>query len=88
MCEHALVNILKNKLGWGYLKFNGNLLESRSPRSKDQIEKIIKTTIGQNSTLWEMSDDLLKALTNAYREANGEVVAVVEEESGWQEETT
>ena len=84
----GLVNILKNKLGWGYLKFNGNLLDSRAPRSKERIEKIIDITIGQNSTLWELKEGFLEALTDAYREANGVVSAVVEEESVSREETT
>ena len=84
----GLVNILKNKLGVGYLKFNGNLLYSRAPRSKESIEKITGITIGQNSTLRELKEGFLEALTDAYREANGVVSAVVEEESVSREETT
>lgn len=84
----GLIHLYKNKPGYGYLQFNGSLFDSRAPRSKDQLERITNTTIGQNTTLWELPNGLLEALTGAYREANGEVVAVVEEESGCQEETT
>ncbi len=77
----GLVNVLKNKLGWGYLKFNGNLLDSRAPRSKDRIEKITDMTIGQNTTLWELQDGFLEALTDAYREAKGAFSDMAEEET-------
>ena len=85
----GLVNILKNKLGWGYLKFNGNLFESRAPISKRKIEEIIHPkTIGQNATLWELRDGFLEALTEAYREANEEASIAVTAESVSQEEAT
>ena len=84
----GLVNVLKNKLGWGYLKFNGNLLDSRAPMSKRRIEKITDMTIGQNTTLWELRPGILEELAEAYREAMEVFSDVAEEEPVWQEETT
>lgn len=85
----GLVNILKNKLGWGYLKFNGNLFDSRAPVSKRNIETIIAPmTIGQNTTLWELPDGILEALADAYGEANGILPDVVHTEAGSKGEVT
>ena len=85
----GLVNILKNKLGWGYLKFNGNLFDSRAPVSKKSIERIIDPiAIGQNTTLWELPDGFLEALADAYGEANGLLPDVVQTETGSQGEAT
>ena len=70
--RRALVNIFKNESGWGYLMFNGSLFEQRAPKSKNRIEGVLgPDTVRPNSTLWELPDGFLEALTDAYREASG-----------------
>ncbi len=67
----GLVNVFKNQSGWGYLMFNGPTFDRRAPKTKRRIEEIIGYKIGRNTSLWELPNGFLEALTDAYREANG-----------------
>ena len=67
----GLINVFKNQSGWGYLKFNGPTFDRRAPKTKQRIEDIIGYEIGRNTSLWELPNGFLEALTDAYREANG-----------------
>ena len=85
----GLFNIFRNKLGYGYVQFNGPNFDKLAPRSKERLEEIISPeTIGLNSTRWELPDGFLKALTDAYREANGLLSESVGEKSAPPEEQT
>jgi hypothetical protein len=56
--------------GGAYLQFWRSVFEQRAPESLAHVERIIAPLkIGQGNTTKEMSDELLDALTEAYREA-------------------
>ena len=65
----GLVSIY-NKNGTASLQFCRSVFERRAPRSLARIELSI-TPIGQGSIVREVSDELLDALTMAYKEAVG-----------------
>ena len=65
----------KDKFGDGYLVFGSTrLLESLAPKSKERLERILNRTIKSGSIVREPSNCFLKAMTDAYREANGQPV--------------
>ena len=69
--DQALFYVFRNEPGWGYLQFSGRNLERYAPRSKEQLERVIEKDIGPRSTLWELPEGIMDALSNAYREAAG-----------------
>ena len=66
-----LVNIYRNRPGWGYLEFRRGPFEDHAPQSLSRAEQVIQSPISNGKTLWEIPDGLLEVLTDAYREANG-----------------
>ena len=55
-----------------YLRIGGEALGAHAPQSLERIKKIVHPRIiGVGNTVQEPSDELLDALTDAYREANG-----------------
>ena len=65
----GLVNIFKNKYGYGYLQFNDTAFDQYAPKAKKRIEEITGQAITKGSTLWDWSDSFLEVLIEAYREA-------------------
>jgi len=58
--------------GKSFLQFWRSVFERRAPSTLARIEDVIApATVGQGNTIAEISPDLLDALTDAYREANG-----------------
>ena len=67
----GLVTLYKANSGCS-IQFWRSVFQRRAPRSIISVEEIISEPIRQGNTLLEISEDLLSALTNAYREANGQ----------------
>jgi hypothetical protein len=55
--------------GGAYLQFWRSVFERRAPETLSRVERIAPVQIGQGNTTREISDELLEALTDAYREA-------------------
>jgi hypothetical protein len=55
--------------GGAYLQFWRGVFERRAPETLSHVERIAPVQIGQGNTTREISDELLEALTDAYREA-------------------
>jgi len=55
--------------GGAYLQFWRSVFERRAPETLSRVERIAPVQIGQGNTTREVSDALLEALTDAYREA-------------------
>jgi hypothetical protein len=55
--------------GGAYLQFWRSVFERRAPKTLSRVERITPVQIGQGNTAREVSDALLEALTDAYREA-------------------
>lgn len=54
-----------------YLQFWRSVFERRAPSGLEAVERVIAPLrVGQGSTVREVSEDLLRALTDAYREAS------------------
>jgi hypothetical protein len=59
-----------NSPGGAYLQFHRGVIERRAPQTLHRIEvAAAPAKVGRGSTTWTVSDDLLSALTSAYREA-------------------
>ena len=65
----GLVSIYNNN-GAGYLQFWRSVFERRAPKSLARIDPAI-ASIKQGNNIREVRDELLDALTAAYREAAG-----------------
>jgi hypothetical protein len=72
--DAGLVTIY-NTNGTASLRFWRSVFERRAPRSLTSIEQSF-TPIAQGNTIREVSDELLNALTAAYREAAGGAIEV------------
>ena len=55
--------------GRASLSFWRTVFERRAPSSIDAVERIVSKAIGQGNTTRKISDELLDALTQAYRTA-------------------
>jgi hypothetical protein len=55
--------------GDAYLQFWRDVFVRRAPETLCRVERIVPVQIGQGNTTREISDELLEALTDAYREA-------------------
>ena len=55
--------------GGAYLQFWRSVFEKKAPHFIDRIEQLTGTRVGQGNTTLDISDDLLKALTEAYEHA-------------------
>jgi hypothetical protein len=70
--EDAGMVTVYNTPGRVYLQFWRGVIERRAPASLSAIERAAAPIkVSQGSTTWEVSDELLDALTEAYREAAG-----------------
>jgi hypothetical protein len=54
-----------------YLQFWRGVFERRAPNSIPHVEAALRAALKQGNVTHEVSDDLLKVLTTAYREAAG-----------------
>ena len=64
----GLITIWNDKNS-AYLQFWRSVFERRAPKSLERVEQLVK--VGQGNTIRTASDELLQALTDAYREAGG-----------------
>jgi hypothetical protein len=55
--------------GGAYLQFWRSVFERRAPETLPRVKRLAPVQIGQGNTTREVSDELLEALTDAYREA-------------------
>jgi hypothetical protein len=55
--------------GGPYIQFWRSVLKRRAPETLSRVERIAPVQIGQGNSTREVSDELLEALTDAYREA-------------------
>ncbi|WP_339156075.1 hypothetical protein [Actinomadura luteofluorescens] len=68
--DAGLVTIYKDTKSV-YLQFWRGVFERRAPHSIPLVETALQATLKRGNVTHEVSDDLLEALTNAYREAAG-----------------
>ena len=61
--------------GTGYIQFWRSVFDRRAPESIQAVEKLAGTEIRQGNNAREQSDELLAALTQAYREAVTNITA-------------
>ena len=81
--DMGLFYVFKNQPGYGYVKFGSTrLFERRAPKSKERLEQMV----GPLSTLWELPEGFNEAVSDAYREANGQLVASATTESSARDE--
>ena len=66
----GLASVYNRKTG-PRIQFFRSVYESQAPNSIERIEALIGTRLGQGNYAAAISDELLDALTDAYREANG-----------------
>jgi hypothetical protein len=64
----GLVTIYKDTRS-AYLQFSRSVFERRAPRSLAALEAAIGEPVRQGNVVYEVSDELLAALTAAYEEA-------------------
>ena len=55
--------------GGAYLAFWRSVFEKKAPAFIDRVGNLAGVTIGQGNTTWNINDELLDALTEAYKEA-------------------
>ena len=55
--------------GGAYLQFWRSVFERRAPETLPRVERLASVQIGQGNTTREVSDELLEAIADAYREA-------------------
>lgn len=65
----GLVTIYNHYSGTPSLQFWRPVFERRAPESLPRVEQVAPVQVGQGNTTSEVSDELLEALTEAYREA-------------------
>jgi hypothetical protein len=68
MTTSCLVAIY-NDLGTPSLQFWRRVFAKRAPENLPRVEQLAPVQVGQGNTAYEVSDVLLEALTDAYREA-------------------
>jgi hypothetical protein len=64
----GLVTIYNNS-GTASLQFWRSVFERRAPENLPRVEQVAPVRVGQGTVAYEISDELLQALTGAYREA-------------------
>ncbi len=67
--DNAGLVTIYNDSGTASLQFWRSVFERRAPESLPRVEQVAPVHVGQGNTTYEASEELLKALTNAYREA-------------------
>jgi hypothetical protein len=67
--DNAGLVTIYNYSGTGSLQFWRSVFERRAPENLPRVEHVAPVQVGQGNTAYEISDVLLEALTEAYREA-------------------
>jgi hypothetical protein len=67
--DNAGLVTIYNYSGTPSLQFWRSVFERRAPDSLPRVEQVAPVEIGKGNTIYEVSDELLRALTEAYREA-------------------
>jgi hypothetical protein len=67
--DNAGLVTVYNDRGISSLQFWRSVFERRAPERLPKVEQVAPVQIGQGNTAYEVSDQLLEALTDAYREA-------------------
>ena len=67
--DNAGLVTIYNDRGTPSLQFWRSVFERRAPENLPRVEEVTSGRVGQGNTTYEISDELLEALTDAYREA-------------------
>jgi hypothetical protein len=67
--DNAGLVTIYNDRGTPSLQFWRSVFERRAPENLPRVEEVTHGRVGQGNTISEVSDELLEALTDAYREA-------------------
>ena len=67
--DNASLVTIYNDRGTPSLQFWRSVFERRAPESLPRVEQLATVEVGQGKTTYEVSEELLEALTDAYREA-------------------
>lgn len=67
----GLITVLSSPTGAPYIQLWRSVFEKNAPNSIDSVEKEARVSLKQGTSVREPSNELLAALTAAYREANG-----------------
>jgi hypothetical protein len=67
--DNAGLVAIYNDRGTPSLQFWRSVFERRAPESLPRVEQLATVEVGQGKTTYEVSEELLEALTDAYREA-------------------
>jgi len=67
--DNAGLVTIYNDHGTARLQFWRSVFERRAPENLPRVEQVAPARVGQGNSTQELSDELLEALTDAYREA-------------------
>ena len=67
--DNAGLVTIYNDRGTPSLQFSRSVFERRAPENLPRVEEVTNRRVGQGNTIYEVSDEVLEALTDAYREA-------------------
>ena len=67
--DNAGLVTIYNDRGTASLQFWRSVFNRRAPQSLPYVEQVAGVQVGQGNTIYEIGDELLEALTDAYREA-------------------
>ncbi len=65
--DNAGLVTMYNDRGTPSLQFWRSVFERRAPESLPRVEQLATVEVGQGKTTYEVSEELLEALTDAYR---------------------
>ncbi len=68
--DNAGLVTIYNYSGTGSLQFWRSVFERRAPENLLRVEQVAPVRVGQGNVTYEISDELLEALTEAYKEAS------------------
>jgi hypothetical protein len=74
--DNAGLVTIYNDINSAYLQFWRSAFERRAPNSIPAVQAALGTELRQGNTTRQISDGLLNALTNAYREAQAVTTAI------------
>ena len=73
MPDNAGLVTIWNDMQQPYIQVWRTVFERRTPKAIESVERLIEPTrIGQGNYLKSITPEILEALTQAYREANGD----------------
>ena len=67
--DNAGLGTIYNYSGTGSLQCWRSVFERRAPENLPRVEQVAPVQVGQGNTTYEVSDELMEALTDAYRKA-------------------